>query len=201
MQWTILAAALLFLAGAAGYFVAERGDDPPGADSVDVGFLLDMIAHHEQALEMSSVEIVEGTERGVQTYANEILLFQSYEIGLMERQLNDWGFTRQDRPATAMAWMGMSMPAAEMPGLASTAEMEALGESAGRDVDALFLVLMRDHHEGGVHMASYAAEHASNQFVRDLAARMARNQRVEIGELERTRERLQLPASPSGYGL
>jgi uncharacterized protein (DUF305 family) len=51
-----------------------------------------------------------------------------------------------------------------------------------------------------VHMASYAAEHASSSFVRELAGRMARKQQTEIGELEGARRRASLPADPPGYG-
>ena len=176
-QWAAMAAALLFLAGAFGYFVGARDGGTPGANSVDVRFLQDMISHHEQAIEMASIEIVEGVEPGVQVFAREIVLFQSYEIGLMDRQLADWGNRRESRSGTAMEWMDMSVPVEQVPGLASDAEMDALSEFTARDVDALFVKLMQDHHAGGVHMAVYAVEHASDPFVRELAARMARNQR------------------------
>ncbi len=199
-QWAAMVAALMFLAGAVGYFIGTRDTGTPGADSVDAGFLQDMITHHEQAIQMSLIEIGAGVEPGVQTFAREIVLFQSYEIGLMDRQLNDWGYRRENRAPVAMEWMGMSVAPDAMPGLASEAEMGALRDLIGRDVDALFLKLMQDHHAGGVHMASYAAEHATDPFVQELAARMARNQRIEIGELEAARERAGLPAQPEGYG-
>lgn len=199
-QWVALAVALLFLAGAVGYFIGTRDTGTPAADSVDVGFLQDMITHHEQAIQMSMIEIVNGVEPGVQTFAREIVLFQSYEIGLMDRQLGQWGYRRENRAPVAMKWMGMSVTPETMPGLASEAELDALGDFSGRDVDGLFLKLMQDHHAGGVHMAAYAAEHASNPFVRELAARMARNQRIEIGELEGARNRASLPAQPRAYG-
>jgi uncharacterized protein (DUF305 family) len=57
----------------------------------------------------------------------------------------------------------------------------------------LFLTLMIDHHRGGVHMASYAAEHAGDEDVRQLAARIARNQEMEIEELEVAGARYGLP--------
>lgn len=199
-QWVVLGVAVLFLAGAVGYFVGTSDDRAaPGAGSVDVGFLQDMISHHEQAIEMANLEIVGGAEPSVRIYAREILLFQSYEVGLMDRQLNVWGHHRQQRSDDAMTWMDMTVPVAQMPGLASEQEMDALGELSGRDVDALFLQLMQDHHAGGVHMAEYAADHASNAFVRDLAARMARNQAIEIRELDKTRLELGLSEEPRGY--
>lgn len=200
-QWAAMVVALMFLAGAVGYFMGTRDDGGrPGVGSVDVGFLQDMISHHEQAIQMANVEIVDGAEPGVQVFAREIVLFQSYEIGLMERQLGQWGYRRENRPERAMAWMDMSVAVEDMPGLATEKETDALSDLTGRDTDALFLKLIQDHHAGGVHMAEYAAKHASNPFVRDIAARMARNQRIEIGELEAARKRTGLRDDPPGYG-
>jgi uncharacterized protein (DUF305 family) len=202
-HWLTLGLALLFLGGALTYFVTERLDGEPGKDSVDVGFLYDMIGHHEQALQMASSELGAGVEEGVRPFAQEILLFQSYEIGLMEQKLAEWGHERDDPPAMAMTWMPdvmAPMPRSEMPGMASEAELEALGDAEGSDVDALFIALMQDHHEGGVHMAGYAAEHADDEWIRTVAGRMARNQQTEVRELEAVRRRLNLDATPPGHG-
>ena len=42
---------------------------------------------------------------------------------------------------------------------------------------------MTAHHEGGIHMAEFAAEQGSRRDVRSLAERMAENQRGEIVDL------------------
>lgn len=198
-QLAAMAAALLFLAGSVGYMVGVRGDTDPGAGSVDVGFLHDMISHHEQALQLSTIELNKGSEPEVRTFAREILQQQSYEIGVMEQQLEDWGFTRAARPGTAMAWMDHAVPVATMPGLASDDELTLLGERTGRDADALFIVLMQDHHLGGVHMADYAAKNAGDASVRALAARMAKVQQQEISEMSAARTRAQLSEKPAGW--
>ena len=182
-----LVAALLFLAGAIGFGINSWLDRPPGASSVDVEFLQDMIRHHEQAQELSNVELQVGTEDAATTFAREILLFQSYEIGLMERQLEQWGYRRGEGGEHAM------------PGMASEEELDALADATGRDADALFLVLMRDHHLGGVQMASFASTHADSGFVRALAKRMADNQRLEITEMELAQRNGGFPPNPPGY--
>lgn len=64
-QCAAMVATLMFLAGSVGYFIGARDTAAPGPNSVDVGFLQDMIAHHEQAIQMSMTEIVEGAEPGV----------------------------------------------------------------------------------------------------------------------------------------
>jgi uncharacterized protein (DUF305 family) len=198
-QRMVLVVALLFLAGATGFFLGRRESGPPGKESVDAGFLFDMITHHEQALVLSNLELVNGAESNIQVFAREILTFQSYEVGLMEEKLAQWSYGRTDRPTRAMAWMHMPFAVDAMPGMASAAELDALSDARGRDADALFALLMEDHHRGGLHMASYAADHAETVFVRRIAELMARSQRIEINELEAARRRAGLPERPPGY--
>lgn len=187
----VLVAAFCFLGGAIGYVIGQGR--PPGAGSVDVGFYQDMISHHEQAREMAALELANGDNRDIVTFAREILIQQSYEIGVMEAQLNDWGYSTQNRSEVAMAWMDAPVPVTQMPGLASDAEMQQLRAARGTDSDVLFLRLMANHHRGGVHMASYAARHAQSSKVRHLAALMNYNQSTEINEYATTAERLGLP--------
>lgn len=194
-----LVGAFAFLGSAVTYFVVERGERPPAASSADVGFLQDMLDHHEQALTLSVWELQNGTTPTAQTFAREVLQQQSWEMGQMERQLDEWGYARQDRPEMAMGWMGMATTRREMPGLASDAELEALREAEGADADALFMALLADHHRGGVSMAAAAAEQASDPWVRALADRMARNQTIEIEEIQAARTRADLDPTPDGY--
>lgn len=198
-QWIALGLVLLLTAGAAGYWLAGWQDRPPGRGSVDVGFLYDMIAHHEQAVSMGNVEDAVGAEPRARTFAREVVLFQSYEIGRMEQKLRDWGYERSAAPSRAMEWMSMGVAAEDMPGLASKEEMDRLLEVSGRDADALFVALMIDHHRGGLHMAQYAARHAADADVRDLAEKMAISQQSEINEMEAARKEMGLPENPPGY--
>jgi uncharacterized protein (DUF305 family) len=67
-----------------------------------------------------------------------------------------------------------------MPGMATDAEMQQLRESSGRRAEILFLQLMVDHHRGGVDMAAYAAEHASDDEVALFADQVATGQAADI---------------------
>ena len=49
----------------------------------------------------------------------------------------------------------------------------------------LFLQLMIRHHQGGLEMAQYAADHAGKSYVRDLAQSMINAQSAEVIEMER----------------
>ena len=193
-----LAVALLFLAGSTGYAVGTRTARAADPSAVDVGFLTDMVVHHEQAVEMSSVALArEDLPPPVRAFVLEVLSAQRYEIGLMEATLRSWGEPVDDADDQAMAWMGSPVPEDAMPGMASEADLDRLAGATGEELGALWLAMMTSHHEGGVDMARAAARDAGDPFVRELAARMARNQAVEINEYEAVRSRLGLPA-PTG---
>lgn len=195
--WTLLAliVALVFLGGAVGWTLG-RGR-PPGAGSADVGFLHDMRSHHENAISLAQIELGNGREQGAKVFAEEILRFQSYEIGLMDQLSFDWGHRPEDRSPVAMGWMGHPVAVDEMPGLASEDELGRF-RNAGAETDAVFLALMIEHHEAGVLMAEAAESTVADDEVRALAARIASTQRAEIAEMESAAERLGLDPSPAG---
>lgn len=179
--------ALCGLAGAIGFVVGSGR--PPGRDTVDVGFLLDMSVHHEQGTVLANLDLINGENADVQTYAREVLREQSYEIGLMQFQLGDWGYTREEAGPEAMGWMGMPVALDDMVGLIDEDDLDELRAARGREADALFLRLMEEHHQGAIHMASYAADHADDADVRRLATQIERNQRLEIEELRQAGRR------------
>ncbi len=187
----VLAAAMCWLGGAVGWTIASRAD-AVDLGPVDTGFYLDMIAHHEQAVEMALIELGQGEDSTVVAFAREIIIVQEYEIGRMDEALRRSGVSRDDRGATAMEWMGMGVPVEAMPGMATGAQLEGLREATGNVADGLFLDLMAEHHRGGAHMAAYAADNAEDPAVRALAARMERNQAIEVNEFRQTAERLGL---------
>ena len=84
----------------------------------------------------------------------------------------------------AMAWMGMPTTHETMPGMATQAQLDELAASSGAAADELFVDLMTAHHEGGVHMAEFAAAEADNSQVRQMAAGVVTGQRGEIAELQ-----------------
>lgn len=184
----VLGVALTFLGFAIG-FAATR-DRAPSTSSADVGFLRDMITHHDQALGVATLTIAHGDDPGVRSYAREVLTFQSYEIGVMTQMLDDWGLTRGDRSDEAMAWMDMAVPVEQMPGLLTDDQLDEIGDARGAEIDRLFLERMAEHHRGGLHMAHEGARLAEDEDVAALAARMERNQSGEINEYRMTAEAL-----------
>ena len=177
-----------------GYGLATAGSGwRDRANAVDVGFSQDMIDHHDQAVSMALALLgKDDIDVSVRTAATEVLIFQRWETGIMDTYLADWNEPRGDLDRSAMNWMDMVSAVGSMPGMQTEARMDELRASQGRQAEQLFLSMMREHHLGGVHMGQYAAEHASNGDVRELAARMARYQQVEANEYTAMLQRLDL---------
>lgn len=202
--------ALLLLGAAAGLLLSQpRASSStlvPSPDSVAVGFCQDMTVHHRQAVRMAGIARDRTTDPAVKGVAFDIETNQIEQIGRMQGWLNLWG---RDPLSVAghMAWMGDAAAAshghghsgsvtpssvtpssgggamAVMPGMASDAELTRLAQLSGRDLDVLFLQLMIRHHQGGLTMLRYAAEHAEIGVVRNLAAQMIVAQTHEVDML------------------
>jgi uncharacterized protein (DUF305 family) len=175
----------------AGYVVSRP--DAPGATSVDVGFVQDMIDHHDQAVLMGeAMAIKPDIDPQVRGYAQEVVRDQRWEVGVMDAWLQEWGRQRGAPDRDVMGWMDMPVPLAQMPGLQSEAAMDQLRDASGLEADRLFLEMMTDHHQGGIHRAAYAATHASQKKVRELAQVMVTAQTSEVRAYQAAMARLGL---------
>ncbi|MFD4357794.1 DUF305 domain-containing protein [Nocardia sp. NPDC058518] len=188
---------LLLLGAVAGVLLRmplEKNSEPEPS-AVDIGFSQDMSAHHAQAVDMAGVALIASNDNDVRRLAYDILTTQQNQIGRMQAWLQLWGESNQNVDGY-MGWMtddhgstghhggttdgpAMSGPMQSMPGMASQEEMTALRQSTGPALDTMFLQLMLRHHQGGVPMLDYAAEHADTTSVRTLAATMSKTQEGE----------------------
>ncbi|RIJ70295.1 DUF305 domain-containing protein [Nakamurella silvestris] len=206
---TACALVLLLIGGTAGLALAPSDDHRaltvPSNDSVDAGFLRDMITHHAQAISMAHAAQENTEDTSLKVFAYDLEYSQTSETGTMVGWLTLW-----DLPIntfdTPMQWMGgtgthsgMAMaPVTDggttadssvgadvpiMPGMATNAEMTKLKGLKGKASDIFFLQLMIRHHQGGAPMMQYAADRATNAAVRQLAQRMLNNQTKEIAQM------------------
>lgn len=195
----LLAVTAALMAGMIGWLIGDAGAEPEYND-VDVGFLQDMREHHEQAVLMSLIFAeLDGTSPEVQVVARTIVRGQSLEVGRMVQMLRGFGEAEARADADGvMDWMGdhAGHDAAEldpadyddefsvMPGMATSAQLDALEAASGTEADQLFVELMVAHHSAGADMAEYAFEHAANGEVTAFAEGLVHGQRNEIIELE-----------------
>lgn len=184
--------AVAVFAGAAIW--ALRGDDeaPAPMSAIDVGFLQDMLDHHDQALEISNAYLDGNPDGAAAPYAREVIMFQEREIGWMEDWLAEEGYARGAPDREAMGWMGEPTPVAEMRGMQTPERIAELAAARGAEADLAFFEMMSEHHLGGVHMADHAAANGSRADIVDFAAAVSRNQRIEVVEYRQAVERLGL---------
>jgi uncharacterized protein (DUF305 family) len=179
-----LVIAFALIGGMIGWLIADARSDDDGSD-VDIGFLQDMRTHHEQAVEMSFIYLgLDGTNPGLRTVAQSILVGQEIDIGRMIQMLRDMHAPEANETDTAMAWMGHPTPSAQMPGMATEAQLQQLSQSSGRAADELFVQLMTAHHKGGISMAQVAAQDAKTDKVRSMAESMVTAQQSDIVEMQ-----------------
>ncbi|WP_433662656.1 DUF305 domain-containing protein [Nocardia sp. CA-128927] len=192
-QLTAIACVVLTAIAAAFWIGRSTGPSPSASSThepglVDIGFARDMAEHHSQAVTMSLLVLERSVSPEIRLLARDILTAQQLQIGQLKGWLLLWNMTEQaDHP---MAWMPhqqgadhtFHLPA--MAGMASGPDMTELATMAPADADQQFLRLMRNHHNGGIVMAQFAADHASLSEVKQLASAMVSAQQIEIAQID-----------------
>jgi uncharacterized protein (DUF305 family) len=143
----------------------------------DVRFMQGMIAHHAQAIEMTSLLATRTTSEDMRKLALRIEVSQADEIKMMQRWLQVRG---QEVPGPhAMHMHGGTL----MPGMLTPEEMERLAQAKGPEFDRLFLEGMIKHHGGALTMvkdlfATPGAGQEAEMFA--FASDVDADQRMEI---------------------
>ncbi len=183
--------AVLMVGAAAGLMIAQTRSPEaaaPSPESVATGFCQDMTVHHRQAIFMAGLARDRTADTEIKHVAFDIETSQLEQVGRMQGWLNLWG--RDPLPIGGyMAWMvgtthhtgpvSAEGKVATMPGIATPEELKELEQLTGPPFDGRFLQLMLRHHQGGIEMLRYAAQHAEVGVVRNLATQMATAQTNE----------------------
>lgn len=179
-------------AGAAIWALGGDDEQATPMNAVDVGFLQDMLDHHDQALLISNLYLENNSQGDAAPYAREVIMFQTRDIGWMEDWLAEESYQRGAPDRTAMVWMNEPTPVAEMTGMQTPERLQELSDARGTEADRLFFEIMSDHHLGGVHMADHAAANGARDEITKFAESVSRNQRIEVVEYRNAMERLGL---------
>lgn len=200
-RWTVFAALLGPLAAgacASGGAAPPSGGDPSAAEfeeiyraradsarmrytPADVRFMVDMLAHHAQALEMARLAPTHAADPAVERLAARIVAGQSDEIAIIRQWLRDRGEPVPD----AHAAHGHAAP---MPGMLTPEQLRELDRARGAEFDRLFLVRMIEHHRGAVAMVNqlFATDGAGqDEQVFRFASDVQVDQATEIARMER----------------
>jgi uncharacterized protein (DUF305 family) len=126
----------------------------PPTGRADIEFMQGMIMHHSQAVEMTALIATHTDNKALAKLGAKISSSQTDEIRMMQRWLAVRG------QPTSMAMPGMpdmdmnGNPMKLMPGMLTSAQMEALRNARGAEFDRLFLTGMIQHHNGALIMVN-----------------------------------------------
>ncbi|MGE0138343.1 MAG: DUF305 domain-containing protein [Ilumatobacteraceae bacterium] len=148
-------------------------------NDADVEFAQGMIAHHEQAIEMSEIALDPNRSAGPEVIdlATRIQAAQEPEI----EQMTAW-LTAAGEPLTMDMSEGHDM--SDMEGMMTAEQMDALAAATGADFDQMWLEMMIAHHEGAISQSETVKANGSNPDVLALADQIITAQQAEIAEMQ-----------------
>lgn len=158
-------------------------DDSPATNSTEAGFARDMVVHHDQAVTMSLIAMRRASDPAVRSLATDVVLTQRGQSGAMLGWLDQWGLSFSDSDQRRMAWMGSDhrlQDDGRMPGMATTAEVEALESLTGTAFDRAYLSMLYTHHAGGLPMAAEVLERTDDPVVVAMATSIRDSQTAEL---------------------
>ncbi|MGC5077783.1 DUF305 domain-containing protein [Agrococcus sp. DT81.2] len=146
----------------------------------DVMFAMNMVAHHQQAIEMSDMLLAKSdVDERVAALAERIRTAQQPEIEEMTAMLEGWGIELSDDASGSHHDVGGGDG-----GMMSEDDMAALEAESGPEASSLFLEQMIVHHEGAVEMAEAEIDSGIDSDALALAERITSDQASEIAEMQ-----------------
>ncbi|MBD1844743.1 DUF305 domain-containing protein [Cyanobacteria bacterium FACHB-63] len=141
-------------------------------------FIVMMIPHHEDAVEMSKLALQRATHPELKTLASTIQTTQSREIEQMRTWYKQWYGTE------VPAWQsGVRNSGTRHQGMMRMRSDLATLESA-KDFDRAFLEEMIPHHQMGVRMTQMLLSNPQHPELRDLATSVIKTQTEEINQMQ-----------------
>lgn len=181
-------AALALAALLAGCGSSDRASGPAaGANATDKAFVVEMIPHHQMALDMARMAQSQAQRPELKTLANNIISSQSAEIARMTAIAKGIGVKPAPMKPGSMAPMqkhadtlGIRMDQMGM-------DMNMTTLDGAKPFDPAFLTMMVPHHEGAVNMARSELSKGKNPKLRQLATSIVADQTKEINLMNKWR--------------
>ena len=154
-------------------------------DSGERQFIVDMIPHHQQAVDMSTLALTRAKDPKVVNLATAILANQAKEISMMTGWVGPADDDAAGHHGMNHHGMGHSDDDAAMAehGMLTDAQMEQLRTVKGAAFDKLFLTGMIAHHQGAVTMSKPHTTSA-NTTLANFAKAIIKDQTAEITQMQ-----------------
>ena len=150
-------------------------ENPNALNEDDAMWLAMMLAHHDQAIQMSDFALSQTKNQEIKDLATAIRGAQYPEMEYMNGLLYEGGYTKP---------VDVSMHISHMQGMLTAEELAALGALTGSEFDKAFLTAMIAHHEGAVSMSENMLVSGVNAKVKELAGKIIDAQNQEIVKMQ-----------------
>ncbi len=140
----------------------------------DVDFANTMIQHHQEAIDMSEVELAKGNDPQVKSWAQNIITAQKKEIDQLQQIVKNHKSSGKEMEGNhnelkgSMDKMMNDMMAMKMTG----------------NIDKDFITMMIMHHESAVTMAKAELSKGENAGLKKMAQKIIEDQSAEIKEFK-----------------
>lgn len=171
--------AAMTTASAAGSGVSTTYDGT--FNDADVVFAQNMIAHHQQAIDMAGLALdpTASASTEVKDLAQRINDAQGPEVSMMSGWLEHW-----HEPMTMDTGAGHDMDSMHgASGMMSAEDMDRLMQLSGPEFDRAWLEGMIEHHQGAITMAEQIKGEGENPDVKALADQVIADQQREMDEM------------------
>ena len=149
-------------------YVNLKGED------YDRTFLMNMMAHHQGAVDMANLAASKAKRQEIKTLADGIVQAQTSEITQMTAWQKEWGYTSMSSDNTMDHGAASDMST-------MTSELQNL---SGDEFDKKFIELMIQHHQSAIDMAKPGANNASHQELKNLTNAIVSAQTNEIQQMQ-----------------
>lgn len=157
--------------------------EPAGYNADDVAFATNMVPHHKQAIELSTLVPERSTNPDVTALASRISAEQQPEINILNVFLVQWN----ENPELGDDG-GHGAHGQPMQGMVDDATMAKLESLQGTEFDRLWLESMIGHHQGAVEMAKAEIANGKNVDAISMAKTMVSTQEAEIVQMKQMLE-------------
>jgi uncharacterized protein (DUF305 family) len=139
----------------------------------DIDFAAMMLAHHKGAVEMSKVEVAQGSNAEMKAFAQKVIDDQNKEIEFMQAFLSKAAKTTSSNSADFQKALNSSMRA-----------MMSGNTTIYNDIDSDFAAQMIPHHQSAVDMAKAYLQYGKETSLTTLCQNITTSQTKEINWLK-----------------